>query len=75
MDGTFDGIVSAASGITTTTLDVNGATGYDQLRMRTSYTPTGTSDPNGSTGDIAWDDDYVYIKTNAGWKRKQLESW
>jgi hypothetical protein len=75
MDGIFDGFISATSGMTTTTLDVNGFTGYDQVRMRTSYTPTGTSDPHGGTGDIAWDDDYVYIKTNAGWKRAQLGTW
>jgi hypothetical protein len=53
-------------------LDVNSSTGYNQLRMRTSYTPTGTSDTNGNVGDIAWDDTYIYIKTSAGWKRAQL---
>jgi hypothetical protein len=75
MDGTFDGAVSAATGMSTTTLDVNGSTGYNQIRMRTSYTPTGTSDPNGAAGDIAWDADYVYVKTSSGWKRAQLSTW
>jgi len=56
-------------------LDVNGETGYDQLRMRTSYTPTGTGDANGSEGDISWDDDYVYVKTSVGWKRATLSEW
>ena len=59
----------------TARLDINGSTGYDQLRMRTSYTPTGTSDSNGNTGDIAWDDGYIYVKTSAGWKRAALSSW
>jgi hypothetical protein len=40
-----------------------------------AYTPTNSNDGHGSTGDIAWDDNYVYIKTSAGWKRTQLESW
>lgn len=56
-------------------LHVTGSTGYNQVRMETSYTPTGTADANGSTGDIAWDADYIYIKTAAGWKRAALTTW
>jgi len=39
------------------------------------YTPTGTDDPHGETGDFACDDDYFYFKTKDGWKRAALESW
>ena len=56
-------------------LHVAGSTGYNQLRLQTSYTPTGTSDANGSTGDISWDDNYIYVKTSAGWKRAALSTW
>lgn len=59
----------------TANLDVSGSTGYNQIRMRTSYTPTGTVDTNGNVGDIAWDDNYMYLKTNAGWKRAALGTW
>jgi hypothetical protein len=59
----------------TARLDIIGATGYNQLRMQTSYTPTSSVDTNGNVGDIAWDDDYIYIKTNSGWKRTALTSW
>jgi len=59
----------------TSRLDVTGAQGYNQLRLRTSYTPTGTADANGSTGDIAWDSNYFYIKTSAGWKRLALTTF
>lgn len=59
----------------TARLDANGATGYNQLRMRTSYTPTSSSDSNGNTGDIAWDSGYVYIKTGSGWKRAALSTF
>ena len=59
----------------TAALDVVGATGYNQVRMRTSYTPTGTADANGSIGDIAWDNNYMYVKTTAGWKRAALSTW
>jgi len=66
-------------GIGTTTptakLDVNGSTGYNQLRLRTAYTPTGISDANGNVGDITRDDNYVYVKTSAGWKRASLTTW
>jgi len=59
----------------TANLDVNGSTGYNQIRMRTSYTPTGTADTNGNVGDIAWDDNHIYLKTSAGWKRTTLSTW
>ena len=59
----------------TARLDVSNSTGYNQFRMRTSYTPTSTTDPNGAVGDIAWDDDYFYVKTSAGWKRGALSTF
>lgn len=59
----------------TALLDVGAVTGYDQLRIRTSYTPSSSSDTNGSIGDVAWDDDYIYIKTGAGWKRTALSTF
>ena len=40
-----------------------------------SYTPTSTADANGATGDIAYDDSYIYIKTSAGWKRSALSTF
>lgn len=33
------------------------------------YTPTSTADPVGIVGDICADDNYIYTKTSAGWKR------
>ena len=59
----------------TARLDVNSSTGFNQIRMRASYTPTGTSDTNGNVGDIAWDNNYFYVKTSAGWKRTALGTW
>lgn len=55
----------------TSKLDINS----DMLRLRTSKTPTGTADSSGNTGDIAWDDNYVYVKTSAGWKRSALSTF
>jgi hypothetical protein len=66
-------------GINTTSptakLDINGLTGYNQVRMRSSFTPTNTADTLGNIGDIAWDDTYFYVKTSAGWKRVALSTW
>jgi hypothetical protein len=59
----------------TSKIDVTGTTGYSQLRMRTSYTPTSTSDTNGNTGDFSWDGNYFYIKTPDGWKRSALTTF
>jgi hypothetical protein len=39
------------------------------------FTPTSTNDERGTTGDSVWDDDYIYIKTNGGWKRSSLENF
>lgn len=59
----------------TALIDVSAATGYNQLRLRTSFTPASSADANGNTGDIAWDADYLYIKTAAGWKRAALSGF
>jgi hypothetical protein len=56
----------------TSTIDITGDNGYSQLRMRTTYTPSSTSDTNGNLGDFSWDDSYLYIKTSTGWKRSAL---
>ena len=59
----------------TSSFDVRGATGYSQFRMRTTYTPSSTSDSNGNTGDFSWDSNYLYIKTPDGWKRSALTTF
>ena len=72
---TSEGNVAIGSTIPTAILDVTGTMGYNQLRVRTAFSPVGTADSNGNTGDIAWDDDYVYVKTSIGWKRAALGTW
>jgi hypothetical protein len=57
-------------------VDINSGTGYNQLRARTPYTPTGSADALGNTGDFAWDSSYFYIKTGSGaWKRVALSTF
>ncbi|MHC4501551.1 MAG: hypothetical protein ACYS21_20880, partial [Planctomycetota bacterium] len=34
-----------------------------------------TGDSNGNLGDIAWDDNYIFVKTSAGWKRTPMEAF
>lgn len=53
-------------------VDINGANGYNQLVLRTQYTPINTADPNGFEGTITWDNDFVYVKTTVGWKKSPL---
>ncbi|MEM9023049.1 MAG: hypothetical protein AAGB22_04870 [Bacteroidota bacterium] len=48
---------------------VGGATGTTQ------FTPANSADPNGSVGDMTRDDNYLYIKTAAGWKRSALTTF
>lgn len=62
-------------GTPTATLDVNGTTGFDQLRLRQAFTPTSTADASGNVGDVSWDDNFIYIKTSTGWKRSALTTF
>jgi hypothetical protein len=59
----------------TSRLDLSGAKGYSQFRLRTAYTPTSSADTNGNTGDFSWDDNYLYVKTTSGWKRTTLSTF
>ncbi len=59
----------------TSTLDITSLQGFNQFRMRKTYTPTSSTDANGNVGDMAWDENYIYIKTASGWKRTSLESF
>jgi hypothetical protein len=39
------------------------------------YTPTGSSDTRGGEGDVAYDANFLYVKTQAGWKRVAISSF
>jgi hypothetical protein len=39
------------------------------------YTPKNSDDEFGKTGNVVWDDDYIYIKTSNGWRRTGLEKF
>lgn len=75
LNSTGLGIAALAPVIPTSKLDVSGATGYSQLRLREYYTPTSSADALGATGETAWDANYFYIKTAAGWKRVALSTF
>jgi len=70
-----EGKVGVGAWDPTAKLDVFGAAGYDQFRMRTPFTPKYSKDPRGHVGDLAWDNNYIYLKTRAGWKRVRLETF
>jgi hypothetical protein len=64
-------LTTAPLGIATSRLFVTGG----PLSTDYTLTPTGTADATGSTGDIAFDANYLYYKTGAGWKRAALSTW
>ncbi|AVV58227.1 hypothetical protein C7121_19895 [Paenibacillus glucanolyticus] len=54
-----------------TMLDVNG----DKLRIREKYTPASSTDAC-SQGQMAWDEEYVYVcVTENKWKRTEISTW
>lgn len=69
------GYVGIATDMPTSKLDINAQNGFNQLRLRTSYTPTSSADTNGNVGDFSWDGNYLYIKTSTGWKRSALTTF
>jgi hypothetical protein len=59
----------------TAALDLSATNGYEQLRLRTSYTPTSSSDANGLVGAFGWDSGHLYLKTGTGWKAVLLATF
>lgn len=55
----------------TTFLDINS----DKIRVQNSKTPTSSTDA-GTTGDICWDSNYIYICVAMNtWKRVSISTW
>jgi len=48
-------------------------TAMQQLRMETAGGPSSAGNTSGRIGDMAYDDDFFYIKTANGWGRVQLD--
>ncbi len=67
-----DGTVGFGTATPTSSIDIN-ASGSTQFRLRQSYTPTSSGDTSGNVGQIAWDNNYMYVKTNLGWGRAALD--
>lgn len=61
--------------IPTSLLDIKGEDGAHQFRLRHSFTPESTKDSRGNIGEVSWDENYIYIKTKAGWKRSRLSTF
>lgn len=40
-----------------------------------NYSPKSSSDLYGDLGETVWDNDFIYIKTNDGWKRTELKTF
>ena len=64
-------IITDASGC----WNINPSVRIPNLIISQNYTPTSSNDTEGETGKVTWDDNYMYIKTNNGWKRANLEAF
>lgn len=66
-----DGNVGVGTNKPMSKLDVNG----DSIAIRESKTPASSKAP-GNKGDIAWDENYIYVcVAKDTWKRTELSSW
>lgn len=66
-----DGQVGIGTEEPQSALDING----DGIRIRESRTPASSKAP-GNPGDIAWDENYVYVcVAKDTWKRTELSNW
>jgi hypothetical protein len=64
-------LVGTASDSGGALLQVNG----DRVRIATAKTPA-SSGATGTTGEIAWDADYIYVCTATNtWKRTAISTW
>lgn len=73
----YDGTNSAGSSgnILTSTGSATQWKSAASILAGSTYTPTGTADPLGTTGDFSYDSNYIYVKTSAGWKRTALSTF
>lgn len=67
-----DGDLGVGTTAQTSKVHVNG-TAMRQLRMGTAGGPSSNTDTSGAIGDMAYDDNYFYIKTASGWGRVALD--
>lgn len=67
-----DGKVGVGTAGPTSAMHVVGAA-MAQLRLETLGGPSNSQDAKGNIGDIAYDDNFMYIKTNNGWGRVPLD--
>lgn len=67
-----DGDLGVGTTAQTSKVHVDG-TAMRQLRMGTSGGPSSNTDTSGAIGDMAYDDNYFYIKTINGWGRVALD--
>jgi len=67
-----DGELGVGTTAQTSKVHVDG-TAMRQLRMGTSGGPSSNTDTSGAIGDMAYDDNYFYIKTINGWGRVALD--
>lgn len=56
--------------------EIEGTVSVGGLRIAAGNAPNCSNDASGEVGEFRWDEDYLYVKTNATtWKRAALSAW
>lgn len=79
VSGTFDTSASRASAGVWQFGDgganANGTIKAARFQFSTTVTPTSSADSQGNTGDVRYDDSFLYVKVSTGWKRAALAAF
>ena len=73
-DGSKDGVDSYMITDDNGNWNIGPSLHVDKLSI-SSYKPMNSNDIGGNIGDITWCDDFIYLKTNNGWKRTELKTF
>lgn len=75
VEGTTDDVTKKINLGQIKTFVLSGSTSIqtESMVITTSFTPSTSGDTSGVVGQLAWDANFIYVKTSTGWGRSPLD--
>ena len=75
VEGTTDDVTKKINLGQIKTFVLSGSTSIqtESLVITTPFTPSSSGDTSGVVGQLAWDANFIYVKTSTGWGRSTLD--